>query len=90
MTVAYTDRDPRPAGRLSQPAARLYAALDNDDRVAVIDTAPDRIVDHFHAASAAGNAPGAARLGGAGTNALAVTGDGARSTSPTAAPTTCR
>jgi len=55
---------------------RLYAALDNDDRIAVIDTGADRLVEQFHAASAAGTPPGLLRLGGAGTNDLAVTADG--------------
>ncbi len=55
---------------------RLYAALDNDDRVAVIDTARDRIVDDFRAALGAGAPPAIARLGGAGTNGLALSGDG--------------
>jgi DNA-binding beta-propeller fold protein YncE len=55
---------------------RLYVALDNDDRVAVIDTATDRIVDEFRAAQGAMTPPAIARLGGAGTNGLALSGDG--------------
>jgi len=54
----------------------LYVALDNDDRVAVIDTARDRIVDDFRAAQGPGAPPAIARLGGAGTNGLALSGDG--------------
>ena len=56
--------------------ARLYAALDNEDRIAVVDTRTDRLLDQFHAASPTGTPPGLARLGGAGTNGLAVTTDG--------------
>ena len=55
---------------------RLYVALDNDDRIAVIDTATDRIVDDFRAAQGAMTPPAIARLGGAGTNGLALSGDG--------------
>ena len=55
---------------------RLYVALDNDDRVAVIDTDRDRIVDVFRAAQGAGAPPAIARLGGAGTNGLALSSDG--------------
>jgi DNA-binding beta-propeller fold protein YncE len=55
---------------------RLYMALDNDDRVAVLDIARDRIIDDFRAAQDAGAPPAIARLGGAGTNGLALSGDG--------------
>ena len=55
---------------------RLYMALDNDDRVAVHDTARDRNIDDFRAAQDAGAPPAIARLGGAGTNGLALSGDG--------------
>ena len=55
---------------------RLYVALDNDDRVAVIDTVRDQIVDDIHAALGAGTPPAIAKLGGAGTNGLAISGDG--------------
>jgi DNA-binding beta-propeller fold protein YncE len=55
---------------------RLYAALDNADRVAVIDPADGALLGSFHAALAAGAPSALARLGGAGTNALALSGDG--------------
>jgi DNA-binding beta-propeller fold protein YncE len=71
-------------GTLGQPVAlalhgeRLYAAEDNADRVAVVDTRSDELIEQFHAASAAGTPAALLRLGGAGTNGLAVTADGRR------------
>jgi DNA-binding beta-propeller fold protein YncE len=56
--------------------ARLYVALDNDDRVAAIDTANNRLVDSFPAALGPGAPPALTKLGGAGTNGLAVSADG--------------
>jgi DNA-binding beta-propeller fold protein YncE len=56
--------------------ARLYVALDNDDRVAVIDAAAARALGAFPAALAADAPPALLKLGGAGTNGLAVSGDG--------------
>ncbi len=55
---------------------RLYAALDNTDRVAVLDTATDRLVETFAAAAPASLLPNPLKLGGAGTNALSLSPDG--------------
>jgi YVTN family beta-propeller protein len=55
---------------------RLYVALDVRDRVAVLDTLTGRIVDEFQAAATAGAPPALAKLGGAGTNGLALSPDG--------------
>ena len=57
-------------------AHRLYAALDNTDRVAVLDTATDRLVETFAAAAPAALLPNPMKLGGAGTNALTLSPDG--------------
>jgi len=58
--------------------SRLFVALDNADRVAEIDTAANRLAGDVRAAQPAGAPPALARLGGAGTNGLAITGDGRR------------
>ncbi|HWF78621.1 MAG TPA: beta-propeller fold lactonase family protein [Caulobacteraceae bacterium] len=55
---------------------RLYAALDNADHVAVLDTRSGRLIGAFPAALGPGAPPALARLGGAGTNGLALSGDG--------------
>ncbi|HZZ86918.1 MAG TPA: beta-propeller fold lactonase family protein, partial [Caulobacteraceae bacterium] len=55
---------------------RLYVALDNDDKVAVIDTDSERLVDEFRAALGPAAPPAIAALGGAGMNGLALSGDG--------------
>jgi DNA-binding beta-propeller fold protein YncE len=55
---------------------RLYAALDNADRIAVLDARSGRLEGAFHAALGPGAPPALARLGGAGTNGLALSGDG--------------
>src|SRR5580658_1298776 len=55
---------------------RVYVALDNADRVAVIDARSNRIVDEMKAALAPGAPPAIARLGGAGVNGVAISGDG--------------
>jgi DNA-binding beta-propeller fold protein YncE len=77
-TVAVAARI-RTAGQpvaLAARGRRLYAALDNADAVAVIDTGADRLVEQVHAASLPGAPAGLAKLGGAGTDALALSGDG--------------
>jgi len=67
---------------LGQPVAlalhgpMLYAAEDNTDRVGVIDTRSERMLAEIRTALPAGASPGLRRLGGAGTNALAVSPDG--------------
>jgi DNA-binding beta-propeller fold protein YncE len=61
---------------LAAHGQRLYVALDNDDRVAVIDTASGRELGAFHAALAPDAPPALVKLGGAGTNGVAVSGDG--------------
>jgi DNA-binding beta-propeller fold protein YncE len=53
--------------------SRLYAALDNTDRVAVADTVRNRILFDVEAGGAGARLKG---LGGAGTNALALSADG--------------
>jgi len=58
--------------------ARLYVALDNADRVAVLDARSGRIVEQILAAAPAGAAPGLTRYGGAGVNSLALSPDGRR------------
>ncbi len=57
-------------------ARRLYAALDNSDRVAVLDTGTDRLVETFAAAAPSALLPNPLKLGGAGTNALTLSPDG--------------
>jgi DNA-binding beta-propeller fold protein YncE len=56
--------------------ARLYAALDNADRIAVLDARTGRLIGDFRAALGPGAPPALARLGGAGVNGLALSGDG--------------
>ncbi len=56
--------------------ARLYAAEDNADRVAVVERRADRLVEELHSAAAAGTPRSLLRLGGAGTDGVAVTADG--------------
>jgi DNA-binding beta-propeller fold protein YncE len=61
---------------LNARASRLYAALDNTDGVAVIDPVSDRIIEHIPTAAPNAVWPNRARLGGAGSNALALSPDG--------------
>ncbi|HVN01950.1 MAG TPA: bifunctional YncE family protein/alkaline phosphatase family protein [Caulobacteraceae bacterium] len=61
---------------LAARGGRVYAALDNDDKVATIDAASGRVTQTFHAALGPGAPPALAKLGGAGTNGLAISGDG--------------
>ena len=65
----------QPIALLKGVGARLFAALDNTDSVAVIDTRVDRIVETIPTAGPAGW-KAAAGLGGAGSNALALSPDG--------------
>ena len=61
---------------LAARAGRLYAALDNSDAVAVIDTGSNRIVETIPTAAPPAMLGAAKGLGGAGTNALALSPDG--------------
>ena len=65
----------QPTALLAGPGGRLYAAMDNTDRVAVIDTHAQHILEEIPTAGVA--APDLALLGGAGSNALALAPDGA-------------
>ena len=65
----------QPVFLLRGPTSRLYAALDNTDGALVIDTSTNSIVETIPTAAPASMArPG---LGGAGSNALALSLDGA-------------
>jgi DNA-binding beta-propeller fold protein YncE len=64
----------QPVALLAGPRARLYAALDNTDGVLVLDTAAGEVVETI--ATAGPRAPGRPALGGAGSNALALSPDG--------------
>ena len=65
----------QPIALMAGPRGRLFAALDNSDGVAVIDTDSDRLVETV----ATGSLPawGKTGLGGAGSNGLALSPDGA-------------
>ena len=76
-SMAVTGRIPtagQPVALLAGPRGRLFAALDNTDSVAVIDTGADRIIETIPTAGPADF--GNLGLGGAGTNALALSPDG--------------
>jgi DNA-binding beta-propeller fold protein YncE len=64
----------QPVALLAGPRGRLYAALDNTDAALVLDTALDRVVETIPTAGP--RPPGRPRLGGAGSNALALSPDG--------------
>jgi DNA-binding beta-propeller fold protein YncE len=85
IALDVTDSGTKVAGRTTvtgQPVAlaargtRLYAALDNADRIAVLDARSGRLEGAFAAALGPGAPPALARLGGAGTNGLALSADG--------------
>jgi DNA-binding beta-propeller fold protein YncE len=63
----------QPVALIRGAGERLFAALDNTDGVAVIDTASDRIIETI---PTAGLKAWGAALGGAGSNALALAPDG--------------
>jgi DNA-binding beta-propeller fold protein YncE len=65
----------QPIALLSAPRGRLFAAEDNTDGVAVVDTATDRLLETIPT----GSLPAWRRsgLGGAGSNGLALSPDGA-------------
>jgi DNA-binding beta-propeller fold protein YncE len=64
----------QPVALLAGPKGRLYAALDNTDRAVVIDTASGRLLESIPTAYPKGSVRGG--LGGAGSNALALSPDG--------------
>ena len=64
----------QPVFLLAGGKGRLYAAIDNSDGVAVIDTGSDRLVETIPTSAPAGMLD--RRLGGAGSNALALAPDG--------------
>ncbi len=64
----------QPTALLAGPAGRLYAAMDNTDSVAVIDTRAEHLLENIPSAAPGGSLPPG--LGGAGSNALALTPDG--------------
>ncbi|MDR3511528.1 MAG: hypothetical protein P4L73_07840 [Caulobacteraceae bacterium] len=66
----------QPVALLPGPAGRLYAALDNSDAVAVIDTRANRIIEEIPTAAPPGVLGPDQRLGGAGSNSLALSPDG--------------
>ena len=63
----------QPVALLAAPHARLFAATDNTDAVAVIDTRTDRVIETVPTAGPA--RWGRQHLGGAGSNALSLSGD---------------
>jgi len=56
---------------------RLYAALDNTDRLATIDTRTNRVIETVPTVAPSAILADAGWLGGAGSNALALSADGA-------------
>ncbi len=56
---------------------RLYVALDNTDGLATIDTGSDRVIETVPTVAPKAILADAGRLGGAGSNALALSDDGA-------------
>ena len=61
---------------LNKHASRLYAAMDNTDGVVVVDVARGRVVEKIATLAPAGVADGLSKLGGAGSNGLALSPDG--------------
>ena len=67
----------QPTALLTNAArTRLYAAQSNSDAVVVVDPARDRVLGSFATTAPAAIWPNPARLGGAGSNALALSPDG--------------
>ena len=66
----------QPVALLPGLRGRLYAALDNTDGVAAIDTARGRIIETIPTAAPPATLSAAPSLGGAGSNALALSPDG--------------
>jgi DNA-binding beta-propeller fold protein YncE len=61
---------------LNKHASRLYAAMNNTDGVVVVATDHDRVMEKIATLAPAGVADGLSRLGGAGSNGLALSPDG--------------
>jgi len=61
---------------LNKHASRLYAAMDNTDGVVVVATDRDRVIEKVATLAPAGVADGLSKLGGAGSNGLALSPDG--------------
>jgi DNA-binding beta-propeller fold protein YncE len=59
----------------NRAGSRIYAALDNTDKVAIVDTKRDRIVEEFSALAPQSIYSNKQQLGGANSNALALTPD---------------
>jgi DNA-binding beta-propeller fold protein YncE len=67
----------QPVALLSnRDGSRLYAAMDNEDNVAVFDTRNDKLLEQFNVVAPASAYVNGAKLGGANSNALALTPDG--------------
>ncbi|THD77553.1 MAG: hypothetical protein E7812_15590 [Phenylobacterium sp.] len=67
----------QPVAVLANPkAGRLYAALDNSDGVAVIDPKLDKVIESLATAAPRAMLARTGRLGGAGSNNLALSPDG--------------
>lgn len=60
---------------LNREQTRLYVAADNSDRVSVIDTATNRVIEAIRTTAPAGVLRGAAQLPGAAPNSLALSPD---------------
>ena len=77
--VSVTARIPvrgQPVALLAR-ATRLYAALGNSDALATIDTRTDRVIERVLTVAPHAILPDVGRLGGANSNALALSADGA-------------
>ena len=61
---------------LAQREGRLFVAEDNTDSVGIIDTGSNRMIEEVRVGTPPSAAAGLARLGGAGADALAISGDG--------------
>ena len=59
----------------NRSASRLYAALDNTDKVVIFDTAGDKLIEQVDAAAPQSVYPNVSKLGGANSNALSLTPD---------------
>jgi len=62
---------------INRTASRLYVALDNSDALATIATADNRLIERVPTVAPSAILADAGRLGGAGSNALALSADGA-------------